>query len=145
MGTTSKDLLQLEHKKPSISPLGLSLSLSLSVLNWSTRSSQSHQAHSVCMCLQNPHYLFVKMNRCLPERRKLSLIRSPSLLLFPKASVSSFALFLFEFWFCLLIYCCFNPLYFAFQFSLLECGIIFFVFYQENLKSPAKPIRTIEF
>jgi hypothetical protein len=84
MGHTSKDLLQLERKNSSTSPLGLSLFLCLLFCSW---LQIPHLTLCVCLCfVQSLRFLFAKKTRPLNPINP-SLMESPSLPLFPKAKV----------------------------------------------------------
>jgi hypothetical protein len=72
MGHTSKDLLHLEHKNPSTSPLGLRLSLSL-CLSLCMYVVSNSSAHSVCVCI-----LCRVHTSCLQKRLSPSIPETPS-------------------------------------------------------------------
>ena len=84
MGTTSKDLLQLEHKKSSISQLGISL-FSLSVFLWSSQLSISPR--SLCLNCVAESTLLVCKNGSKAAQMKKPIIAPP-----PKSQCESVCL-----------------------------------------------------
>ena len=89
MGHTSNDLLHLEHKASSSSPLG---SLFLLSFFWLLSATLYGNNLFLMSMLQNPHFLFARMGQSLGCRNLITLGENQSLSHFLQAKVALFSL-----------------------------------------------------